>query len=466
LDNASFYSLSIFERQIVLYYLNKVLESIKNSEKDVDEIIGNDEEFREVHQNAVIEIQDYLLNEANLPLLDYLMLESQSEEVTLNEDDYTLIAEKFREVIDLFKINPTNKLQLSLKADNRSKKYDITIGYITISNHLLNFLKGTIAYGELNTNFLLNRAENFTLVQFTDLLLSYLVVELIFKTSNYRVRLVKDYFVDENKIFNFSVLNFFHEFILNEERKKKLEEILDKIGKNYVRIERIKGKDDSRNYYFFDCKLLGSLAKELYEKFLDQQIQNTGFGFAKSIKLCSERHGWVEEDIYECAIHKVKLHERENVFLIYEKCYKVLNEEEYAGNVLEQYVYLMIRGTIVRNSLNFIISRNIQFIVKGSNSENEDSVEFDIICIPAGDLFKKILIVECKHTCNNDDVSKFKNNIKKVFGENNTKYIYPAVVFLNSKVENRAQGESDEVTLYSVNEIERLIEDYIKASIQ
>jgi len=297
-----------------------------------------------------------------------------------------------------------------------------------------------------------NVIENSDIITFADSLLSYLAVRLIFENSGYKVRSS----LQLENVFDSLVLNFFNNFLLNGEIKKTLKEISGNIGEQKVFIEKI-GKEDFKSHcYFFDCKRLGPLAKELRKEFQLQRIRNFGFGFANYIKVCSEgKHGYVEEDISECETHKRDLSEHKNVFLIHEKCYDVLANEERTGYVLEQYVYIKIREIIAKKSLNFITFRNVQFIGK------DDCVEFDIFCIPVGDFFKKMLIVECKSTCNNNDVFSFKNAIEKVFRDN-VQYIYPAIVFLN----NRAQEKSSDIPLYPANEVEELIENYVKDSIQ
>jgi len=262
----------------------------------------------------------------------------------------------------------------------------------------------------------------------------------------------------------------FSKFFLNEETRKGLKKVVDDIPEQEVyKVESIRKERLGHPYYFFEQNRLGQLAKKLREESPHSHIRTFGFGFAEYIKVCREgQHLYVEEDIKKCEEHNKDLSEYDKgVFLIHKDCYNIFKYEDEAGRVFEQYVYLTIREKIARKLLNFIVSRNIQFFtLKDQKSADGNPIEFDIICIPAGDLFNKILIIECKLTCDNNDVSRFKKNIKEVFGEGSAKYIYPTIVFLNSKVENEAQEKSSDVILYSVNEIERLIEDYVKTSIQ
>jgi hypothetical protein len=205
------------------------------------------------------------------------------------------------------------------------------------------------------------------------------------------------------------------------------------------------------NFYVLSNEYFKSSAKEL-RRIRYSYLETFGFGFVEELKACKRcPRGYIKnvEKCTHCNSSDFKTYK--NVFLICEECCDMLKDGEKFGICFERYVYLSIRKLFAAKQLNFIVLRNITINQK----------EFDIICIPAGDLFKKVLVIECKITCEDRDISTFKSKVDNIF-EKGTNKIYPAVVCLESKVCSKNEG----VRLYFVYELKRLIEDYVRNSLQ
>ena len=213
-----------------------------------------------------------------------------------------------------------------------------------------------------------------------------------------------------------------------------------------VKIEKLRFID----YHIISNEYFGSFAKSLY-KIDYSQLDTFGFGFVKELKVCDSCHRGYITDVEKCQCGSSKFEPHKSVFLISEECCNMLETREKFGIIFERYVYLNIRKLFATKQLNFIVSRNVTINQK----------ELDIVCIPAGSLFRKMLIIECKATCEDNDINDFKNRINDIFNRNMGD-TYLAVVYL----ENKTNSKNEEVHLYSVYEIEKLIEDYIKDSLR
>lgn len=418
-----------FESKIILHFTAKLLEE---SVEPSDKLNSSSAE------DLLDKVKELFLNDISLPILSKESFHPSNEK--LDEEKFSgLVIDKYNEMKNSFdKIN----CSISIKAEIEDKTIE------EMPEKLVDELKYLLLYKKISSTVALTLSSNSPnpeVISFFDSIISCLTVKCLRETLKTEVNFGRNW----NSLNYSDILDInFLSLLFNSDKSlitKFISQLKCKEFPN-VKIEKLRFID----YHIISNEYFGSFAKSLY-KIDYSQLDTFGFGFVKELKVCDSCHRGYITDVEKCQCGSSKFEPHKNVFLISEECCNMLETREKFGIIFERYVYLNIRKLFATKQLNFIVSRNVTINQK----------ELDIICIPAGSLFRKMLIIECKATCEDNDINDFKNRINDIFNRNMGD-TYLAVVYL----ENKTNSKNEEVHLYSVYEIEKLIEDYIKDSLR
>jgi len=429
-----------FEKQLALYVSTELLKEGTLHPSEVKDILTK--------------VKDLFLNEITLPILNRERFYLSKEELAKEDGEklIDLVIYEDQKVKNLF--NDTNcNISVNVIIDGKQECSDelqsISQNYKSLL--LYKIMNSTIAPDLLTTT---NISE---IMSFLDSIILYFTIGCLRESFKNEINLHNLYSLEYSDIFlgiNFLSLLFNSDQNLIECISQLKSEKPIKVTIEGLRFQ---------NYYIISNKHFGSLAKSLC-KIGYSQLNHFGFGFAKKLKVCNSCHrghiidmdnGRHEHLMHinnkkcQCGFSNFTLYK--NIFLISEGCYEMLKDHEKLGITFERYVYLSVRKLFATKQLNFIISRNIAI------NQNE----FDIICIPVGSLFRKMLIIECKTVCEDSDINAFNHKISNTIN-NEISSIYPTIVYLKNKVSSNI----GKIYLYSIYQIEKLIEDYIKDSFQ
>jgi len=386
-----------FEKQVILYFTAKLLEeSVKLRDKlDPSKV-----------RDILTDAKDLFLNEMSLPILNkelFLLSKEESNEEIKNEKDEEklsdLVFDKYNEIKNYFdKIN----CSIFIKAEIEDKPIE------EMPEKLVDELKYLLLYKKISSTVALTLTSNSSnpeVISFFDSIISCLTVKCFREVL--QTKKIELSYIHYNHSYDyrntFWVINFLQLF-----SKKDLVELIKKLrDKNFPKdlLVSIEFQDLPPMWYVVKNNYFGSLSRDLREVYRSLTF---GFGFVEKLKVCQCKRGYIEKNVVKCKYDSKDLKCSENVFIISKNLYDTIEDDEKFGIILEQYVYLNIRKSFVMNQLNFIISRNITI------NQNE----LDIICIPVGSLFRKMLIIECKTTCEDNDINKFKNKINGIFNRN------------------------------------------------
>ncbi|MGC9086038.1 MAG: hypothetical protein ACP5IT_07625 [Thermoproteota archaeon] len=442
---------SPFEKQMILYFTAKFLKKYLdlydkklNFLEDVDDIIDDtlDEATRDLFSR---EMPSPILNEGLFPPSKKSNEEIKNEEEQLS--DLVLYKYKGMEKALLDNVGGVNfSLTLQLEHDKQINEDLCTF---------TEYLKCLLLCKEMSltiTLALLDNSSDPKTMSFFDSIISCLTTKYLKKILQAEVNLNYKYWYDYCYDMDLILaINFLSLFLSEKGLVELLMELVEQLKYKEFQ-EAIITEKDLRfpSCYILNNEYFKSFSEELCR--VDYSRLNTfGFGFVKELKVCKICSRGYIKNVEKCDCSSSDFKPYTNKFLVSKKCYDILKDGEKFGIYFERYAYLSIRKLFATKQLNFIVLRNITI-----NQE-----ELDIVCIPLGDLFKKILVIECKITCEDRDVSTFKSKINNIFEKGMNK-IYPAIVCLKSKVCSKNEG----VRLCFVYEIKKLIEDYVRNSLQ